>query len=66
MRVVPLVGMGARIVRLGSEERVVVEQVRDDGRTVVAGGQAFTLRPMTGRYVLDGAPYYGPRLVLDG
>lgn len=57
--------MAARIVILGSAEEVLVEDVYDDGRTVVAGGRVFTLRELTGRFVLEGAPYYGPRLVLD-
>jgi hypothetical protein len=66
MKVVPRVGMGATVVILGSSERVAVEAVRDDGRTVIAGGRIFTLRALTGRFVLEGEPYYGPRLVLDG
>jgi hypothetical protein len=57
--------MRARVVILGSAEAVVVEAVRDEGRTVVAGGRVFTLRELTGRFVLEGAPYYGPRLALD-
>jgi hypothetical protein len=65
MRPVPRVGMEARVVHLGSECRVVIEDVRDDGRTVVAGGRSFTLRPLTGRFVLEGEPYYAPRLVLE-
>ena len=65
MRSVPTVGMEARIVHLGSVRHVVVEEVRDDGRTIVAGGQEFTLRPLTGRFVLTGEPYYGARLVLE-
>ena len=56
--------MDARVVRLGSERHVVIEDVRDGGRTVVAGGQSFTLRSLTGRFVLEGEPYYGTRLVL--
>lgn len=64
MRVVPRVGMAARIVHLGAEEPVVVESVRDDGRTVVAGGTTFVLHPTTGRFVREGDPYYGVRLVL--
>lgn len=65
MKAVPQVGMEARVVRLGSERRVVIEEIRDGGRTLVAGGQPFTLRALTGRFVLEGEPYYGPRLVLD-
>jgi hypothetical protein len=64
MRVIPVVGMAARIVHLGSEEAVVVEEVRDDGRVVVAAGTTFVLHPRTGRFVREGDPYYGVRLVL--
>ena len=65
-RVVPRPGMVARIVHLGAEETTVVETVDDGGRVVVAGGQRFVLHPMTGRFVREGDPYYGVRLVLDG
>jgi hypothetical protein len=65
MRVVPRVGMPARIVHLGAEEEVVVEDVREDGRVVVAAGVTFVLHPRTGRFVREGDPYYGVRLVLD-
>jgi len=64
VRTVPRVGMAARIVHLGSEEDVVIEEIRDDGRTVVAGGQTFVLHRLTGRFVREGDPYYGVRLVL--
>jgi hypothetical protein len=66
MRVVPEVGMEVRVVQLGADERVVIEEVRDGGRTVVAGGEVFTLRTLTGRFVREGEPYYGARLVLRG
>ncbi|MFL5844727.1 MAG: hypothetical protein ACJ762_08550 [Solirubrobacteraceae bacterium] len=66
MKVVPAVGMPARILHLGAEEAVVVEEVRDGGREIVAGGLTFALNAMTGRFVRDGDPYYGVRLVLDG
>lgn len=65
MRVVPHVGMAARIVHLGTEEPVVVEEVREEGRVLVAAGSTFVLHPMTGRFVREGDPYYGVRLVLD-
>jgi len=61
---IPRVGMRAKVVHLGSEEETVVEDVRDDGRTVVAGGQVFVLNALTGRFVREGDPYYGVRLVL--
>ncbi|MCW2992201.1 MAG: hypothetical protein JWM73_2795 [Solirubrobacterales bacterium] len=64
MRVVPQVGMAARVVHLGSEEDAVIEEVRDGGRVVVAAGITFVLHPMTGRFVREGDPYYGIRLVL--
>jgi len=57
--------MAARILHLGAEEAVVVEEVRDGGRVVVAGGTTFVLHAMTGRFVREGDPYYGVRLVLD-
>ena len=57
--------MPVRVVRLGHEEPGVVEELRDGGRTLVVGGQAFTLRRLTGEYVADGEPYYGVRLVFD-
>ncbi|MEO6496315.1 MAG: hypothetical protein ABIO51_02405 [Solirubrobacteraceae bacterium] len=65
MRVVPRVGMAARVVHLGSEEAVVVDEVRDGGRVVLAAEVVFVLHPMTGRFVREGDPYYGVRLVLD-
>jgi hypothetical protein len=64
-RVVPRPGMAARVVHLGAEEATLVEEVRDGGRVVLAGGQRFVLHPMTGRFVREGDPYYGVRLVLD-
>ena len=56
--------MAARIVHLGAEEEATVEEVRDGGRVVVAGGQTFVLHPRTGRFVREGDPYYGVRLLL--
>jgi hypothetical protein len=56
--------MPARLVHLGSEEDTVVEEVRDGGRVVVAGGVVFVLHPRTGNFVRRGDPYYGLRLVL--
>jgi hypothetical protein len=58
--------MAASVVHLGAEEDAVVEEVRDGGRVVLAGGQRFALHPMTGRFVREGDPYYGVRLVLRG
>jgi hypothetical protein len=61
---VPFVGMEVRIVHLATEEVAVVEEVRDEGRTLVVAGQAFTLRRLTGKYVREGEPNYGVRLAL--
>jgi hypothetical protein len=63
-RPVPHVGMSARIVLLGSSEDAEIEEVRDGGRTVVVRGAAYVLHPLTGRYVLEGRPYWDRRLVL--
>jgi peptidase E len=57
--------MAARIVHLGAEEPAVVEEVREGGRIVVAGGTTFELHELTGRFVRQGDPYYGVRLVLE-
>jgi hypothetical protein len=65
-RLVPRPGMAARIVHLGAEEETVVDDVLEEGRVVRAGGQTFVLHPMTGRFVREGDPYYGVRLVLVG
>jgi hypothetical protein len=65
-RVLPVVGMAARVVHLGAEEDAVVEEVREGGRVLRAAGQTFVLHPMTGRFVREGDPYYGVRLVLLG
>jgi hypothetical protein len=56
--------MAVRIVHLGREDPAEIEDVRDGGRTLVAGGRAFTLRRLTGEWVAAGEPYYGVRLVL--
>jgi hypothetical protein len=58
--------MAARVIRLGTEEPCVIEEVRDGGRVLLAAGMTFALHPMTGRFVRAGDPYYGVRLVLDG
>jgi hypothetical protein len=60
----PHVGMPVRIQHLGATEAARVEALRDDGRTLVAGGRTFTLRRLNGHFVLDGDPYYGTRLRL--
>ena len=54
--------MRVRVVYLGSVEEAVIEEVRDEGRTLVVGGDRFTLRRVNGRFVREGEPSYGPRL----
>ena len=58
----PYVGMPVRVVHLGAVEPAVISDVRDDGRTLVAGGERFTLRRVNGRFVREGEPPYGTRL----
>jgi hypothetical protein len=55
--------MRVRIAHLGRADEAVIDEVRDGGRTLVAGGRAFTLRRLTGEWVAEGEPYYGVRLV---
>lgn len=64
-RPLPYVGMAVRVVYLGAVEEAVIDEVRDDGRTLVVGDDRFTLRRVNGRFVRDGEPPYGTRLVFD-
>jgi peptidase E len=64
-RPLPRVGMAVAIVHLGARTPAVVEEVRDGGRTVVAGGQTFELSRLTAHFVRSGDPYYGVRLALS-
>ena len=63
-RPVPYPGMPVLVEHLGSVEPGVVSAVEDDGRALVVGGDRYTLRRLNGRFVRDGEPYYGVRLVL--
>jgi hypothetical protein len=56
--------MPVRVMHLGVIERAVVDAVLDDGRTLVVGREAFTLRARNGWFVRDSEPYYGARLLL--
>ena len=40
----PRVGMPVRVVYLGAVEEAVIDEVRDDRRTLVIGDDRFTLR----------------------
>jgi hypothetical protein len=64
-RTLPHVGMEVEIVHLGAALPAVVEEIRDDGRTLVVAGQAYVLSPLTAHYVRAGEPYYGVRLSLS-
>jgi hypothetical protein len=55
--------MPVRVVHLGLVEEAVVEHVSDDGRTLVVAHERFTLRRVNGRFVRDGEPSYGTRLM---
>jgi hypothetical protein len=54
--------MAVRIMHLGAVEEAVIEDVRDEGRTLVVGRERFTLRRVNGRFVREGEPSYGTRL----
>ncbi len=54
--------MAVRVLHLGAVDEGVVERVLDAGRTVVVGGERYTLRPTGARYVREGEPSYGARL----
>jgi hypothetical protein len=56
--------MAVRIQHLGRLEEAVIEEVRDGGRVLVVAGRTYTLRALTGQWVAEGEPYYGPRLLL--
>lgn len=63
-RPLPRVGMAVRIVHLGAAEDATIAAIADDGRTLTVGVDEYTLRPLNGRFVRAGEPYYGTRLVL--
>ena len=56
--------MPVEIVHFGTREAATIEEVLDGGRTLVVAGARYTLRPLTGRHVREGEPYYGVRVVL--
>ena len=60
----PYPGMAVQVMRFGTVEAGVVDEVRDEGRTLVVGGESYTLRAVNAHYVLDGEPSYGTRLLL--
>jgi hypothetical protein len=57
--------MAVRIAYLGAIEEAVIEEVLDDGRTLVVGEERFTLRRVNGRFVREGEPPFGTRLVFE-
>jgi hypothetical protein len=63
-RPLPYVGMAVRVVHLGTIEAATIEEVHDHGRTLVVAGETYTLRRVNGRFVREGEPYYGTRLLL--
>ena len=52
-------------MHLGVTEHARVEEVLDGGRTLVVGGEAYTLRHLNGWFVRRAEPYYGTRLLLS-
>jgi hypothetical protein len=67
-RVMPRVGMSARIAHFGGFEPAVVVAVHEQGRRVEVRGESgesfeFVLNPATARFVASGLAH-GPRLEL--
>jgi hypothetical protein len=56
--------MPVRVMHLGLSEAAEVDEVLDDGRTLVVGADTFTLRRINGWFVRQQEPYYGTRLLL--
>jgi hypothetical protein len=56
--------MPVGVVHLGGVVPGTIEEVRDEGRTLVVDGNAYTLRRLTGHFVREDHPYYGTRLSL--
>lgn len=56
--------MPVRVMHLGITVAAKIDEVRDDGRTLVVGTDTFTLRRINGWFVREGEPYYGTRLLL--
>jgi hypothetical protein len=56
--------MPVRVMHLGVIEAAEVDDVLDDGRTLVVGTDTFTLRRINGWFVRREEPYYGTRLLL--
>jgi hypothetical protein len=63
-RQLPYIGQEVEIVHLGASAPAVVEEICDEGRTLIVAGEAFVLSPLTAHYVRAGEPYYGVRLRL--
>ena len=57
--------MAVRVVHLGAVEPAVIDEVRDEGRTLVVAGHCYTLRRVNGHFVREGEPSYGTRLAFD-
>jgi hypothetical protein len=57
--------MPVQVMHLGVTEDALVEEVLDAGRTLVVGGEAYTLRHLNGWFVRREQPYYGTRLLLS-
>jgi hypothetical protein len=56
--------MPVRVMHLGVSEAAQIDQVLDEGRTLVVGADTFTLRRINGWFVRREEPYYGTRLLL--
>lgn len=55
--------MPVQVMRFGTVEQAIVDEVRDEGRTLVVLGERYTLRPVNSHYIREGEPSYGTRLL---
>jgi hypothetical protein len=56
--------MPVRVQHFGSSEPGVIEAVLDEGRVIVVSGRRYRLHPSTAKFVAEGEPYYGTRVLL--
>lgn len=68
-RMLPQVGMEVTVEGFAGRDAAVIVGVEDEARRVIVDCDGeelvFTLRRLTGRYVQERQPYYGPRLRLS-
>jgi hypothetical protein len=53
------------VVHLGRVEEAVIDEVHDEGRTLVVGPRSLHATPSQRTFVRDGEPSYETRLAFD-